>query len=97
MKIVFGIFSFIVVSALLGGMALAGNPSTVPPGKGIPAGPKSGEALLTLLVNITDWIFAFIMVAAVIFIVLAAFQFITSGGDASAVSEARKKLMYAAI
>jgi hypothetical protein len=96
MRILFGVFSFIVIAVLLGGTALAIG-STVPLGLSIPSGPSSGAEFLTLLENITDWIFAFAMIGAIIFIVLAGFQFISSGGDPNAVGEARRKLLYAAI
>jgi hypothetical protein len=52
---------------------------------------------VAVLEVITDWIFVFLLVISVVFIVLAAFQFVTSGGDPAAVSMARTKLIYAAV
>lgn len=70
---------------------------TVPSGLELPPGPTTGAELLLLFDNITDWIFVVLLVAATIFIVLAAFQFITQGGDPGAVTQARTKLLWAAV
>ena len=89
---------FFLFSGVFGGIAVA--QSTPPPnffGGGIPQGPQSGSALLTIVTNVTNWIFVIVMVFAIVFIVLAGLQFITGGGDASAISAAKMKLMYAAI
>ena len=63
----------------------------------LPKGPQSGGAALDTIDVITDWIFAVLMLVAVIYLVLAAYQFITGGGDPSKVTEARQKLLYAVI
>ena len=73
------------------------GPEPVPAGKGLPAGPTTGTQLLNTITFIADWIFVILLIAATIFIVLAAFQFVTAGGDPSAVAQARQKLLYAAI
>ena len=94
-------FSGLLTAALMmtiGGVAGAqeGIPTSLG-FKGIATNITSGKALVETIQGIVDWIFVALLVAAVIFIVLAAFQFVTNGGDATAVSEARRKLMYAAI
>jgi len=63
----------------------------------IPNTVTSATNFITLLNNIVNWVFVVVMVAAVIFIVLAGWQFITGGGDPQAVSQARNKLLYAAV
>ena len=63
----------------------------------VPSGPQTIEALLGTIEVITNWIFSILLIVAVIFILLAAFQFVTAGGNATAVQEARQKLLYAAI
>lgn len=73
------------------------GPEPVPPGKELPKGPTTGLALLNTITFIADWIFVLLLIAATIFIVLAAFQFVTAGGDPSAVGQARQKLLYAAV
>ena len=97
-KRLFFLFFVLALVFLAGGTALAA-PEPVPTifGGGIPTGPTSGSELINLLIIITDWIFVIVLVFAIIFIVLAGFQFITQGGNAQAVSEARMKLLWAAI
>lgn len=50
-----------------------------------------------LIDTITNWFFFILITVAVIFIILAAMQFITAGGDSAKVSEARTKLIWAAV
>jgi len=69
-----------------------------PPGDAeIPDGPASGSALVDTVELATDWVFIGLLITASIYIVLAGFQFVTGGGDPTAVSEARRKLLYAAV
>ena len=69
----------------------------VPPPNPLPEGPQTGQALLDMIKLIADWIFAIFLVVAVIYILLAALQFVTSGGDPMAVTQARQKIIYAAV
>ena len=57
----------------------------------------TGAGLLALIDTITNWFFAVFTVLALIFVLLAAFNFVTAGGDEAKVSEARQKLIWAAI
>lgn len=50
-----------------------------------------------LLDSIINWVFAIMVVVGTIFIVLAAFQFVTGGGDPAKVAEARMKLIWAVL
>ncbi len=50
-----------------------------------------------LLGKITGWVFTFFLTFAVIFLLLAAFKFLTSGGDESKVKSARGMLVMAII
>ena len=94
-------FSGLLAAALMmtiGGVAgAAGEPIPTGFGGGIATDITSGADLVKTIQGIADWIFVALLVAATIFIVLAAFQFVTSGGDPTANSEARRKLLYAAI
>jgi len=63
----------------------------------LPSGPQSGGEILRIIKAIGDWIFAAFMLLAVIFIILALFDFISGGGDPAKISSARQKLIYAAI
>jgi len=67
------------------------------PPEGIPEGPTSGSNLIEIVENTTNWIFLALLFTATVFIVLAGFQFVTGGGDPNAVSEARRKILYATV
>ncbi len=63
----------------------------------LPPGPQSLGEFIGLLDTIANWIFAVLLGIAVVFIILAALQFVMAGGDPAAVSQARQKLVYAVI
>lgn len=89
---------FILLGTTVGGVVSAVTVEPIPTGYGsIVTGITSGSAFVDLIDGITDWLFVFLVVAATIFIVLAGWQFVTSGGDPQAMSQARSKLMYAAV
>jgi hypothetical protein len=84
----------LVLAVSLGGVASAIG---TPPTETIPTNVTKAQDFIDLIEVITDWIFVLLLVVAVIFVVLAGFQFITGGGDPAAVSEARTKLIWAAV
>ncbi len=53
--------------------------------------------VIAVMNRVVNWVFAFFLVMAVLFIIIAAFQFLTAGGDSTKVSGARDKLLYAAV
>jgi len=55
------------------------------------------EGVLRVLNTVVSWLFAIFLVIAVIFVLIAAFKYLTSGGDASKVTEASRALVYAAV
>jgi hypothetical protein len=63
----------------------------------LPSGPQTGAQLLAIIDSITNWIFAGFAALAVIMVILAALQFVKDGGNPEKVSEARQKLIWAAI
>jgi len=63
----------------------------------LPLGPQTGVQLLAIAEAVGDWIFAGFIVFAVIFIILAAVQFLRGGGDPAQVAAARKNLIFAII
>jgi len=80
-------------------MALAEGEST---GSGVGGGGSTGsridspEGVITALQKIADWMLTVFMVLAVIFILLAAFKYLTSkGGDG--VKDAHKMILYAVV
>jgi hypothetical protein len=84
----------VLLGVAMGSTALAIGET---PGKKIPTNVKTGADLIALLENIVNWIFVVVLVGAVIFIVLAGWQFISGGGEPQAVSQARSKLLWAAV
>ena len=59
--------------------------------------PTTGKALLERIQLIGNWIFAIFLAMSLIFILIGAFQFVTAGADPAKISEARQKLIYAAV
>ncbi len=101
MKKFFAVFLMMSVLAVLAlpVMAAVGVQEQPPSDKTLPTTPpaQTGGQLLTLVDTATNWLFAIFAVLAVIFVLLAAFQFISAGGDAVKLGEARQKLIWAAI
>src|SRR3990167_517156 len=95
MKKFFAVFLMTSVLAVLAlpVMALEQPPSD----KQLPPGPATGLALLNTVDLVTNWVFAIFTVLTIIFVLLAAFQFVTAGGDAVKVGEARQKLIWASV
>ncbi len=60
-------------------------------------GPQSGGDVLIIIKNITNWVFAVMMVVSVVFILMAAYEFVANGGEPAKIDEARKRLMWAAV
>lgn len=63
----------------------------------LPTGVRSFSELIELIEALINWLFAGFLLLAVIFIILAAFQFLTQGGDPSGVATGRKKFLFAGI
>ncbi|MBI4138409.1 MAG: hypothetical protein HY482_02360 [Candidatus Wildermuthbacteria bacterium] len=59
--------------------------------------PVTGSDLLDRIGLIGNWIFAIFLAISIIYIVLAAFEFVTGAGEPAKVSGARMKLIYAAV
>jgi len=53
--------------------------------------------VIAVLTKVTNWLFAILLIIAVIFIIIAAFQFVTAGGSEEQVNKARTHLTYALI
>jgi len=67
------------------------------PTTGIPTGITTAQGFVNLLGIVTDWIFVLLLIVAVIFFILAGLQFIAGGGNATAISGARTKILYGVI
>ena len=62
-----------------------------------PTGPTTGAGLVALIENLINWFFVGFLITAIVFVILAGWQFITGGGDPQAVGQARAKLLWATI
>ena len=99
MKKLFSILLVIIVLSMVAAPVVLAS-GHVPGGLGgIPTEgiPVTGDELVGRIGDIGNWIFVIFMAMSVIYILLGAFQFITAGGDPAKLSEARQKLIFAAI
>lgn len=55
------------------------------------------ENVLFILRTLVRWIFSVFLIVAVIFLLIAAFKYLTSGGDSTKVAEASKMVIYSAV
>lgn len=62
-----------------------------------PTGPESGTAVIAIITNLTNWLFIGFILLAVVMLVFASLQFLTSGGDPNNLAKARSKLLWAVI
>lgn len=98
--------------AILSIFTVIGSPMLVNAFSGIPGVPVVSAAghvaatgspelpstsVSTSIVRIGNWSFYFLILIAVIFIVVSAFQFLTAGGNPDNVTRARNTLMYALV
>lgn len=78
--------------------AVAASLSQPPENFSLPDAPFiTGQGLLDRINTITNWVFAIFLAISIIYIVIAAFQFVTGGGKPEEMNSARQKLIYAAI
>ena len=63
----------------------------------LPEGPQAGTDILLIINRIANWVFAIFLGIAIIFIVIAAFEFITGTGEPEKMKSAKQKLIYAVI
>jgi len=58
---------------------------------------SSPAQAITLLCSVAGWIFFFLIILAVIFVLYAAFLYLTAAGDDSKIKQAGNILIYAAV
>ncbi len=92
-----------IVIAAVGLPALASAQAIPPASPAVnPSAPPQGhitsiQGILNTVCIVFDWAFYFLIALAVLFIVVAAFKYLTAGGNAEKVSAAGQTLLYAAI
>lgn len=89
------IILFLSILALIGSPVLASAQANIPdPGETVLAGGPGG--VVDLIRIITNWMFTILLVLAVVFILLAAYKYLMSGGGEE-VGAAHKMLLYAVV
>ena len=90
-----------LASIILMGLAPITFAQTCPPGEicnlGNQTGPSTVSGWVDVLIMVVKWLYTIVFIVAVLFILLAAFNFITSKGDATKTGTAKKQLLYAVI
>jgi len=91
----------LVKLALISAIGLLLLPAIVPVRAAVPT---YGEEIITtpqefidLIKGITKWIFSIVMAIAILFIILAAWYFLTAAGNPEAIAKARQMLIYAIV
>jgi len=91
----------LVKLALISAIGLLLLPAIVPVRAAVPT---YGEEIITtpqefidLIKSITKWIFSIVMAIAILFIILAAWYFLTAAGNPEAIAKARQMLIYAIV
>ncbi len=86
-------FSVLALQLAVPFLALAALPDPGTPASDI----DSLCDVINLIKTISNWLIFFLITLAVIFVILAAFKYLTAGGDAEKVSVANKQIIYAAV
>ena len=68
-----------------------------PPAGGLPTPVTSLGGLASQICAVAGWIFTFLIILAVIYVLVAAFRYLTAGGDPEKVKKANHTLIYAAV
>jgi membrane-associated phospholipid phosphatase len=93
-------FTPAIAALVLPAMAFAQNLPlpNAPTNVGVPQGQiTSLQGVLQTLCTVFAWAFYFLIVIAVIFVIVAAFKYLTAAGDPEKVKSAGATLLYAAI
>jgi len=94
--LIIGLTLFVVTASV----AVAITPGTVPGSQDLGLqGPRveTVGGLVGILASVVIWIYYIFFVVAVLFVILAAFGYLTSGGQPEEIKTVHKRLMYAAI
>jgi len=82
---------------LLSGVTVLAQVITPPPPAPSPIQGLNATALFRILGYVVGWIYIVFFVIAIVLILLAAFTYLTSGGDPAKVTSAKNQLIYAAV
>jgi len=62
-----------------------------------PVGPTTVGGLVDVIRGVVRWVYIIFFIIAVLFILFAAFTYLTAGGEAEKVNKAKTQLIYAAV
>lgn len=60
-------------------------------------GPTTVGGLVDIIRDVVRWVYIIFFILAVMFIIFAAFSYLTAGGDPEQVSKAKSRIIYAAV
>ncbi len=90
------IFSLLILSnAAAEVFGPSNSPVPTIPSMGSRTGTVTG--LVSILSDIVKWIYVIFFIVAVMFVIFAAFTYLTAGGDAEKVGNAKNQIIYAAV
>ncbi|HUC31615.1 MAG TPA: hypothetical protein VMR99_02940 [Candidatus Paceibacterota bacterium] len=91
-------FSPSIIALVIPALAFAQQLPSPPSGVNVPQGNVTSlQSVLQLLCTVFAWAFYFLIILAVIFVIVAAFRYLTAAGDPEKVKTAGQTLLYAAI
>lgn len=85
-----------IFSLTLANMTIAAPPESSIPGLGT-SPITSVTGLVDVLKNVVKWIYIVFFILTVLFVLMAAFTYLTSAGDETKVEKAKNQIIYAAI
>jgi hypothetical protein len=59
--------------------------------------PMTAQGMMQALTNVADWLFVILMITAVIFLIIAAFNFLFAQGDPEKIKKAKVFVLYSLI
>lgn len=84
--------SVVISSLVLSSMAAAVNIPGI-----TPTGPTTVSGAVDVIRNIVQWVYIIFFIIAVLFIILAAFTYLTAQGDEEKVKKAKDQIIYAVV
>ena len=87
------LFFYTISSAAIAPGAIPGDKDIISAGSPI----TEPNQLLTVIANIVKWTYAIFFIITVMFVLFAAFNYLTGGDDAEKIKNAHKQLLYAAV
>lgn len=81
----------------MGGVVSFGMPLFALAQATLPPAPTEPQGLITAACRLAGWMFAFLIIVAIIFVIIAAYRYLTASGDPEKITKANQMLVYAAV